>query len=78
MMAMWADHGHWFPFPWIFFAVLIGFLIFRVVMYRRYGGPWNRGANQGRLDAESVLQRRLASGEIDEAEYERIREILRK
>lgn len=38
-----------------------------------YGGP---GPGTG-ADAEAVLQRRLAAGEIDEAEYRRVREILR-
>ncbi len=81
--------GYWFP-PFGFFFVLLGvFLIFgviRLILFRRYGpwgwgpGGWPRGGygHGGFGDAEAVLKRRLASGEITEAEYQRLREVLSK
>ena len=72
MVAPWW----WFPFPWFFLGFLVIALLFRFVLFRRggygCGGRWDRG-----LDAESVLKRRLASGQITEEEYRRLREVIR-
>lgn len=83
--------GYWFP-PFGFFFVLVGlFVVFgivRLVLFRRYAhlgwggwgpGPWHRGwYDHGAFDPEAVLKRRLASGEITEAEYQRLKEVLSK
>ena len=54
--------------------------------YRRYGywgggpygdGRWGYGGGHA-ADAEATLRDRLAKGEIDEAEYQRLLEILRR
>jgi uncharacterized membrane protein len=84
---MWHHGNGFFPvFPILFFALLIGFLIFRIVMFRRYGSPWIYGGYRGRgwkdvegsLDAAVILKKRLASGEIDETEYRRLLEIIKE
>ena len=85
----WGYHGFYPFFGWLFFpfGFLAVLLVFRLIFGRRwgwgrhgcgcggygYGGPWHDGGHE----AEAILQRRLASGEIDEAEYRRVKEILR-
>ena len=83
--------GYWFP-PFGFFFVLLGlFVVFgivRLILFRRYGPwggwgprPWRHGwygPDPAGFDADAVLKRRLASGEITEADYQRLREILSK
>jgi uncharacterized membrane protein len=78
--------GWWFwPFGWIFLVILI-FLIMRLVFWRRrgwWGGPWGHpyyggGVPPGHVPAEEILRQRLAKGEIDEAEYNRLKEVLSK
>lgn len=64
---MW-ECGFFFPFGFFIF-----FLIFWVFVSRQRGGWYNR-----RFDAENLLKRRLINGDIDEAEYERIKEILNR
>ncbi|MCM2535653.1 hypothetical protein NDK43_29420 [Neobacillus pocheonensis] len=70
---MWAHHGH----PWVgflFLILVIGFIIFRVVAFRKY-----RGGRCGSADeADSILRKRLASGEINEEEYRRLIDVLKK
>jgi|GEM_PF-4893457 len=68
---MWGCGG-FFPFG-IFFILLLGFLIFKVFYFSRNGGWHHR-----RFDAKAMLQQRLINGEIDEAEYERIKNILNR
>ncbi|MGZ4123250.1 MAG: hypothetical protein ACXVOI_08565 [Tumebacillaceae bacterium] len=70
---MWWGHYHGF----FLFPLFVGFLIFvafRIFAFRRYGGAcrWN----QGRFDAEAILMRRLVNGEINETEYQRLKEVL--
>jgi uncharacterized membrane protein len=66
----------WFPFPWFLLTILFVVLLFRFVLFRRgwggCGGGWDRS-----LDAESVLKRRLASGQITEEEYRRLLHVIR-
>ncbi|MFC5530413.1 hypothetical protein [Cohnella yongneupensis] len=81
--------GHWFPvFPIVFFSLLIVFLIVRIVMFRRYGrscgfGPYAGYRNgwakmsEGNFDAELILKKRLASGEIGVEEYKQLLELIR-
>jgi uncharacterized membrane protein len=70
---MWAHHGHpWFGF--LFIILVIGFIIFRVVTFRKYGG-----CRYGSFDeAEAILRKRLASGEINEDEYQKLKDALKK
>lgn len=65
---MWGCGGY-FPFGFFF----IFFLIFWIFAFRRRGGWHNR-----RFDAEELLKRRLINGDIGDAEYERIKEILNR
>jgi hypothetical protein len=69
-----------FPLGWLLIAVLL----FGLLRARRgYGGyacrgcgwgsPWPGG---GATDAEAILKRRLANGEITEGDYQRLREAL--
>jgi uncharacterized membrane protein len=65
----------WYPFPWFLFTFLIVLLLFRFLFFRRgwgWGGHWDRP-----LDAESMLKRRLASGQITEEEYHRLLQLIR-
>lgn len=75
--------GHWymwffFPFFWIF-AIFLCFALFRLFAFRFAGPPpWWRGRHWEREDgAEAILRARFAKGEIDEAEYRRLRDVLR-
>lgn len=43
-----------------------------------FGGPYGRGSEAGYADAEETLRQRLAKGEIDEAEYRRLLDILKR
>ncbi|WP_156911814.1 hypothetical protein [Salibacterium aidingense] len=64
--------GHFFPFlPFGFFFLF--FVIFCLFLFKGRGS-WK----QNRFDSETLLQRRLINGEIDEKEYERLREIIHR
>lgn len=70
----WGYHG--FPFfGLLFFTLLVVFLVFRIITFRRYSRQYHHW-NNGQKEAEAILKKRLAEGKIDEAEYERIKEIL--
>jgi uncharacterized membrane protein len=74
----WGYHHGFFPFGPIFCALFLAFVIFRIFAFRRCG--WRRRGWHGddRFEAEAILQRRLASGEITAEEYHRLKEILKK
>ncbi len=78
---MWWGHpGFVFnPFCGIFFVLLIAFIVTRIFFIRRCGG-WSRGYGwyDGRQDAEAILRRRLANGDITEEEYQKMKDILSK
>ena len=80
---MWAGHHAFAPFCWIpftiFFLLLVAFIVSRIFWFRRYGGccGWQNGQN-GRVDAEAILRRRLANGDITEEEYQKVKDILSK
>jgi uncharacterized membrane protein len=65
----------WIPFT-IFFLLLIAFIVSRIFFYRRCGGFC--GWQNGRTDAEAILRRRLANGDITEEEYQKMKDILSK
>jgi putative membrane protein len=67
------DDGGWFPwFPLVpLFFIGLWVLLFAFVFRRR----WRPAPAQS---GESVLAERYARGEIDEAEYRRRREVLRR
>lgn len=77
---MWehADHGFFpfFPFCFLFLLLVIGFIIFAVRSYR-----WrhSKGGNVDQIiKAENILKQRLASGEITEEQYQRLKEVISK
>ena len=69
---MWYHHDYWgmHAFWWLFWLLGIGGLFWLMSARSR------RGRSTRRDDALDTLRRRYASGEIDEEEYERRREIL--
>lgn len=84
-------YGDWWGFgPWFIFPILmpIVMLVIVVVMLSVFRGvPWGpfgrrdgpeRGNEGGGDTALEILQRRFASGEITEQEYEEKRELLRR
>ncbi len=74
-----AWHHVFNPFCSFFFILLIVFIVFmvfRIISFRRCGG-WN-GWQSGRMDAEAILRRRLANGDISEEEYQKVKDILSK
>ena len=74
-MWWWGAPFLWF-IPWLVFLV-IGFAVLRGFGFRRRGRPWGAcGWHDGSSDPDTVLKRRLASGEINEAEYQRLKELL--
>jgi uncharacterized membrane protein len=75
---MWWGYGGFHPFPWIFLVVIAFVVIFRVVMFRRYGCRHHRRWEGGPDDALSILDRRLVNGEVTEEEYRRLKAILTK
>jgi uncharacterized membrane protein len=89
---MWEHHHGYGFFPFGIFFILLAILIFsRIIAYRRFGrygsngvcggyeGPTRHGWSANNLyEAEAIIRKRLASGEIDEEEYLRLKEILSK
>ncbi len=84
---MWEHHG-FHPFGFIILALIITLLVFKIIAYRRHGG-WHYGGYNGgytghhhrfdgKAEAEAILMRRFASGEIDETEFTRLKEFLNK
>ena len=55
---------------WIFWIALVGLIVFLVVRLLRGSGGWS-GPSYHPGEAEEILHRRLANGEIDVEEYER-------
>jgi uncharacterized membrane protein len=60
-------------FAWLLLFVLVGVVVWLVV--RTLG---QRSPTRTSSEAEEILRRRLAAGEIDGDEYERLLEILRR
>jgi putative membrane protein len=66
-------HGGWWPIFPILWFLLIGFVVFAIFRRRRFGGPCHHGQS-----SESVLRERFARGEIEEDEYRKRLEVLRR
>ncbi len=64
----------WWVFP-LFWLFLI-FLFFFVFRFWGCGWGWRRRGRPYGEDADGILRRRFARGEIDEAEYKRLRDVL--
>ncbi len=80
---MWhyAGWGWGFGIGWFLFVLLFVGFILRMVFFRRFGcGGWGAWGPPGYRypDHDDVLKRRLAAGEINEDEYHKLREILRR
>ncbi len=68
------DSFAFFPFGALFCLVLFCFAAVRVFEIRyRY-----RASKQGDRHITSILQSRLAKGELNEAEYQRLKDLLTK
>ena len=80
LALLWAHNGgHWW---WgggiflLFYGLLFLLLVIKLFWWRPWGRPWTHYGYHD--DEESILRRRLARGEITEADYERLRDLLRK
>jgi uncharacterized membrane protein len=70
----WGNHGFWFcPIGLLLFVLIAGLIVVRICTIRNYGcrRRWSD-------DPDAILKRRLASGEIDEAEYQKLKDALKK
>jgi uncharacterized membrane protein len=79
---MWWNHGSW-GFGWGWILIMgVAMVVCMAMMARMMGhGTWGRMWPSGNRDEdapERILARRLASGEIDVAEFERLRDALRQ
>ncbi|WP_404456344.1 hypothetical protein LG329_09250 [Virgibacillus necropolis] len=72
---MYWEHFH--PFGFFFFIILVGLLISSIIMWRRRHGMCYH-VNRQPHSAFSILENRLASGEINIEEYNQIKETLEK
>ncbi|WP_188454774.1 SHOCT domain-containing protein [Virgibacillus oceani] len=69
---MYWEHFH--PFGFFFFVLIAGLLIANIVIWRRRGGRYYYNGH----NALSVLDTRLAKGEITIEEYEEIKDTLKE
>jgi uncharacterized membrane protein len=65
--------GYFHPFGFIFFLLLIGLIIANFKMWRGKRGYCYQG---GQHDPQLILDKRLASGDIDIEEYKKLKEVL--
>jgi uncharacterized membrane protein len=70
-------HAHYFGgFFFVFFiALLLTLLVVKLFWFRR---GWRYAGGDDAFRPDNILKRRLASGEITEAEYQRLRDTLSK
>lgn len=69
---MWT--GHVWCLGFLLFLIVVGYFLIQSLRFRRYSGH-----SHGTIDeALAILQKRLASGEINEAEYQKLKDVLRK
>ncbi|MCL6625188.1 SHOCT domain-containing protein [Alicyclobacillus shizuokensis] len=69
----WGHHGFW-CFGVLLLILIIVFCIVRVFAFGACGHCRRRWPD----DAEAILRRRLANGEIDESEYQKLKDALKK
>lgn len=72
---MWWGYAGFHPFGGFFFLLFVGLVVVLLVS-RQHNGWWHHAEDVGQADAEAILRRRLANGEISEAEYRSLREVL--
>jgi uncharacterized membrane protein len=73
---MWWNHGSWGSgWGWILVMVVCMTMMARMMGHGAWGRMWPPG-NHDEDAPERILARRLASGEIDVAEFERLRDAL--
>ena len=79
-MMFWDGNGVWHP--WVMVLMWLGFLLFWVLVI--WGGIALFRSVERRPpppppgpDPERILKERLAKGEIDREQYEKVREVLR-
>jgi uncharacterized membrane protein len=78
---MWWNHSWGSGWGWILvMAVVMVVCVAMMARMIRHGGSWRMGPADTRDEdaPERILARRLASGEIDVAEFERLRDALRR
>jgi uncharacterized membrane protein len=71
--GMWWGPGSWFPMFPFGFMIFCMLIMATVVMYMMGMGPF-RG--KSRASALDILNERLASGNIDQAEYDKRRRVI--
>lgn len=69
----WGYHGFW-CFGFLFFILVVLFFVVRVCTGPNYAGYHRRWSD----DADATVRRRLASGEIDQSEYQKLKDALKK
>jgi uncharacterized membrane protein len=75
---MWWNHGSWGSgWGWILVMVVCMTMMAGMMRHGAWGRMWPAG-NRDEDAPERILARRLASGEIDVAEFERLRDALRR
>jgi uncharacterized membrane protein len=76
-MLLWeGGSNHWGGGGFLFFllAIVLTFVFLKVVFFRN---SWGR-RDWPDTSPDAILKRRLASGEINEADYQRLRDTLNK
>lgn len=74
MMNGW-DMSGW-GWAWMTLMTILGIAVVAVIVYAILGGTSPREPQGPRETAASILDKRLARGEIDETEYRRLRQAL--
>lgn len=74
MMNGW-DMSGW-GWAWMILMMIIGIALVALIAYLLLEGSTSRETRASRDTAVSILDRRLARGEIDETEYRRLRQVL--
>lgn len=74
-MMRWGAFGGWFLVislvRWLFLAALVAGVVWWITGHKR------SGESAGDSEALAILKRRLAAGEISEADYARLKELLK-
>ena len=73
----WTEHDWYWPFPFfVFFMFVIMSFLFRGRRRRPYSCWWPGWSNYSykeKSDAEDIIKKRYAKGEISKEEYDRMR-----